>query len=167
MNRLILILLLISSNLIYGQCGSVFRSGVEYQIPCNWNYLKYSSDSLRKQEWLFIEYINLERRKKKLGPLVYDHSLYENVATPQAIRMSIDGFVSHTSANVYECCTGLFYGFRKTNLADNAIRVFKTSQEHWNILMLTGTSEIAVRIEIDPKKSNDKRGEVYMSVVIN
>ena len=166
-NMLVIFGLLVSSNLIYGQCGSVFRSGVEYQIPCDWNYLKYSSDSLRKQERLFIEYINLERRKKKLGPLVYDHSLYENVATPQAIRMSSDGFVSHTNANVYECCTGLFHGFRKTNLADNAIKGFKTSQVHWNILLLTGTSKIAVRIEIDPKKSINDEGEVYMSVVID
>lgn len=166
MRQLIILLLLVLPSLTYGQCGSVFRSGVEYPIPCDWDYLKYSPDSLRKQERLFIEYINLERRKKKLSPLVYDQSLYENVATPQAIRMSIDGFISHTNANVYECCTGLFYGFRKTNLANNAIKAFKTSQPHWNILMLTGTSKIAVRIEIDPKKSNDKRGEVYMSVVI-
>jgi hypothetical protein len=52
-------------------------------------------------------------------------------------------------------------------LADNAIKVFKTSQEHWNILMLTGTSKIAVRIEIDPKKSINDEGKVYMSVVID
>ena len=109
----------------------------------------------------------MERRKKKLGSLIYDQTLYESVATPQAARMSNEGSVSHTNANVYECCTGLYYGFRKTNLADNAIKVFKTSQVHWNILMLTGTSKIAVRIEIDPKQSNNKDGEVYMSVVID
>ena len=45
--------------------------------------------------------------------------------------------------------------------------ISKTSQEHWNILMLTGTSKIAVRIEINPKQSNNKDGEVYMSVVID
>lgn len=167
MRHFILTLLIVLPSLVYGQCGSVFKNGIEYSIPCDWDYLKHSSDSLRKQEQLFIEYINLERRKKKLGPLVYDQTLYENVATPQAIRMSMDGFTSHTNANVYECCTGLFYGYRKTNLAYNAIRVFKTSQDHWNILMLTGTSKIAVRIEIDPKKSINKRGEVYMSVVID
>lgn len=172
MNRLILILLLISSNLIYGQCGSVFRSGVEYQIPCDWNYLKYSSDSLRKQERLFIKYLNEERVKRNLKPLVFDQSLYDDVAIPQANKMAEAGYSFHTTANVYECVGGVFYGYRKTNLAKKGIDAFQwiapksTFSVHWRILMANDIKRVAVAMAVSPSESNEKNGVVYISVVM-
>ena len=172
MNRLILILLLVSSNLIYGQCGSVFDNGIEYKIPCDWDYLKHSSDSLRKYEKLFIKYLNEERVKRNLKPLVFDQSLYDDVAIPQANKMAQDGKQSHTTQNVFECVGGVFYGYRTTNLAKEGIEAFQwiapkaTFSVHWRILMNVSAKKVAVGMSVSPSESNEKDGVVYISVVM-
>ena len=172
MNRLILILLLVSSNLIYGQCGSVYDNGIEYKIPCDWDYLKHSSDSLRKYENLFIKYLNEERVKRNLKPLVFDQSLYDNVASPQANKMAQDGKQSHTTQNVFECVGGVFYGYRTTNLAKEGIESFQwiapkaTYSVHWRILMNSTVKKVAVAMSVSPSESDEKEGVVYISVVM-
>lgn len=172
MNRLTLILFLVLSNFVYGQCGSVFRSGVEYQIPCDWDYLKYSSDSLRKYENLFIKYLNEERVNRNLKPLLFDQFLYTDVAIPQANKMAEAGYSFHTTANVFECVGGVFYGYKKTNLAKKGIEAFQwiapksTFSVHWRILMNNSIEKVAVGMAVSPSESNEKRGVVYISVVM-
>lgn len=172
MNRLILILLLISPNLIHGQCGSVYDNGIEYKIHCDWDYLKHSSDSLRKHEKLFIKYLNEERVKRNLKPLVFDQSLYDDVAIPQANKMAQDGKQSHTTQNVFECVGGVFYGYRRTNLAKEGIEAFQwiapkaTFSIHWRILMNINTTKVAVGMSVSPSESSEKNGVVYISVVM-
>lgn len=166
MKKLLLLLLLIPfiSN---AQCGYVLKNGVSYEIPCDYDYLSFHEDTLRFQESLFIEFINIERKKRNLSPLVYDESLYTNVAISQAVRMSQESQVSHTKENVYECCTSIFYLYKSTDLSSRAIKIFKSSKSHWNILMLPSITKIAVRIEIDKNNSTKDSGEVYMSVVMD
>jgi len=172
MRQLILLLLLVLPSLTYGQCGSIFRSGVEYPIPCDWDYLKYSSDSLRKQETLFIKYLNEERLKRNLKPLVFDQSLYDDVAIPQANKMAEAGYSFHTTANVYECVTGVFYGYKKTNIASNGVKAFQwiapkaTFSVHWRILMANDIKRVAVAMAVSPSESNEKNGVVYISVIM-
>ena len=166
MKRLTLILLYLLPIVSYAQCGSIFEYGKEYKIPCDWDFLSFPRDTIKKQEDLFIEYINAERVKRKLKPLVYDESLYVDVATPQAVRMAQDSKTSHTNKNVYECVTSLFYRYRYTNFAYRGVRVFQNSETHWNILMVPYATKIAVRIEIDRNVSVKDEGEVYVSVVM-
>ncbi len=172
MRQLIILLLLVLPSLTYGQCGSIFRSGVEYQIPCDWDYLKYSSDSLRKQETLFIKYLNEERLKRNLKPLVFDQSLYDDVAIPQANKMAEAGYSFHTTANVYECVGGVFYGYGRTNLAKEGIEAFQwiapkaTFSVHWRILMANDIKRVAVAMAVSQSESNEKHGVVYISVVM-
>lgn len=166
MKKLLMFLSIILTSYVYGQCGYILDNGVKYKIPCDWDYLSFHEDTIRIQELLFIDLINKERRKKNLSPLVYDETLYTNVAKPQAIRMSNEGEVSHTKENVWECCTPLFYNYRQTNFGELGIETFKWSKPHWNILMLPSITKIAVRIEIDKNYSTDKKGKVYMSVVM-
>ena len=165
MKKLFLALLVLPISLL-AQCGSIFEYGKEYKIPCDWDYLSFPPDTIKKQEDLFIKYINAERVKRKLKPLVYDESLYVDVATPQAIKMAKDSETSHTNKNVYECVTPLFYRYRYTNFAYRGVRVFQNSESHWNILMVPYATKIAVRIEIDRNVSVKDEGEVYVSVVM-
>ena len=166
MKKLLIFLLLIPliSN---AQCGYVLKNGVSYKIPCDYDYLSFHEDTLRFQESLFIEFINIERKKRNLSPLVYDESLYTNVAISQAVRMSQESQVSHTKENVYECCTSIYYLYKSTDLSLDAIKIFKSSESHWNYLMLPSITKIAVRIEIDKNNSTKHSGKVYMSVVMN
>jgi uncharacterized protein YkwD len=152
---------------MWGQCGSVYEYGKKYPIPCNWNYMKYSQDSLRKQEKIFIDLLNVERKKKGFQPLVYDDKLYHEVAIPQAKKMARDVGVSHTTANVFECVVGVFYGYRRTHLAEEAMSRFMLSKPHWNILNIPKLKRIAVAMEICPSESDEKDGVVYVSVVLN
>jgi uncharacterized protein YkwD len=157
---------------LYGQCGSVFQNGIEYKIPCNWNYLKNSSDSLRKEEKLFIKYLNEDRVKRNLQPLVFDQSLYDKVAVPQANKMAQDGKQSHTTQNVFECVGGVFYGYKRTNLAKEGIEAFQfiapkaTYSVHWRILMNSSIKKVAVAMSVSPSESDEKEGVVYISVVM-
>lgn len=163
----LLILLLLIPFISNAQCGYVLKNGVRYKIPCDYDYTSFHEDTLRFQESLFIEYINIERKKRNLLPLVYDETLYTDVATPQAIRMAQESQVSHTKENVYECCTSISYLYRSTDLSSKAIKLFKNSKSHWNFLMLPSITKIAVRIEIDENNSEKHTGKVYMSVVMD
>ena len=172
MRKIIYILFLLMTANLYGQCGSVFQNGIEYKIPCNWNYLKNSSDSLRKEEKLFIKYLNEDRVKRNLQPLVFDQSLYDKVAVPQANKMAQDGKQSHTTQNVFECVGGVFYGYKRTNLAKEGIEAFQfiapkaTYSVHWRILMNSSIKKVAVAMSVSPSESDEKEGVVYISVVM-
>lgn len=172
MKRLTLILLYLLPIVSYAQCGFMFQDGVEYKIPCDWDYLKYSSDSLRKYENLFIKYLNEERVKRNLKPFVFDQTLYDNVALPQSNKMAEAGGTFHTTANVYECVGGVFYGFKRTNLAKEGVERFQqiaqkaTFSVHWRILMADDIKRVAVGMAVSPSESNEKDGVVYISVVM-
>jgi uncharacterized protein YkwD len=172
MRKIIHILFLLMTVNLYGQCGSVYDNGIKYKIPCDWDYLKHSSDSLRKYENLFIKYLNEERVKRNLKPLVFDQSLYDNVAIPQANKMAQDGKQSHTTQNVFECVGGVFYGYRTTNLAKEGIESFQwiapkaTYSVHWRILMNSTVKKVAVAMSVSPSESDEKEGVVYISVVM-
>jgi uncharacterized protein YkwD len=172
MRKIIYILFLVMTVNLYGQCGSLFQNGIEYKIPCDWDYLKHSSDSLRKEEKLFIKYLNEERVKRNLQPLVFDQSLYDNVAVPQANKMAQDGKQSHTTQNVFECVGGVFYGYKRTNLAKEGIEAFQfiapkaTYSVHWRILMNSSIKKVSVAMSVSPSESDEKEGVVYISVVM-
>ena len=71
---------MVITNLVYGQCGSVFNHGVEYKIPCDWDYKKNIQDSLDNQEKIFIEFINSERIAKGLQPLTHSKQIESDVS---------------------------------------------------------------------------------------
>ena len=170
MKNIIVVLIFILTTNLYGQCGRVYINGVRKEIPCDWNYLEYAADSLRIQETLFIKHLNEERIKRNLSPLVFDQTLYDNVAIPQAKKMAGEAAQSHTTANVYECVCATSYRYGRTNIGFNSVENFQwvgpnqSFSVHWRILMKPSLEKIAVRMEIAPTESNEKNGWVYVCV---
>ena len=104
--------------------------------------------------------------------MVFDQSLYDKVAVPQANKMAQDRKQSHTTQNVFECVGGVFYGYKRTNLAKEGIEAFQfiapkaTYSVHWRILMNSSIKKVAVAMSVSPRESDEKEGVVYISVVM-
>jgi len=168
MNRLIFISSLVITNLVYGQCGSVFNHGVEYKIPCDWDYTKHIQDSLDNQEKIFIELINSERIAKGLQPLTYSKQIESDVSDIHCRVLQQKNLVHHPNTvtmSYYhvDVVTGVMWCYMDTDVGFDAYLNFKNStKSHWQNLMDPYHKKISVSFLPSRVDTEKTKGKVFV-----
>jgi hypothetical protein len=174
MKNIILLPLLTLSVNLYGQCGSVYKYGVEYKIPCDFDYKTHIQDSLELQEKLFVEYVNKEREAACLPPFEYFKDMEVEVSDKICKVMVQKELVYHPGLSLsrsyywVECVNGVYWGYTDTDIALDSYVLFKNSvMGHWEHFMDPYHKKISVSFLPSKNKTEKNNGLVYVVVAFS
>lgn len=115
--------------------GLIYASNVRTIYPARAIYGKPN-----RINRVMIALVNKERKKRKIRPVKYDHSLMVH-ATNWSKKMARDKDLSHSGTHLENCCM-VPTGGSSVQITKRMFNGWKTSPPHWSWMMYPGISKM-------------------------